>query len=95
VIDKRDGLDYVRLKRVQFKMKIEDGRFKLSSLSNANDQSVSSGLFTEIANNFVNSDPAFILRKIEPSLEKSFERILTDTVNVLFQDVTLDQLFSS
>uniref|UniRef100_A0A336M337 CSON008823 protein n=1 Tax=Culicoides sonorensis TaxID=179676 RepID=A0A336M337_CULSO len=83
--------DRVELKKVQYKMKIDNGKFKISSLSNKNNGigSGNSAIFTEIANNFINSDPSFILRKIEPSMEKKFVEILTDTVTVLFKDATL------
>lgn len=83
----------MKLKKVQYKLRIEDGKFRISSLSNLGDAS-SSELFTEIANNFINSDPAFILRKIEPSLNLSLERTLTETINVLLKDVRLDEFFS-
>lgn len=91
-VEDRGGVKYVKLKKAQYKLRIEDGRFRISSLSNLGDAK-SSELFTEIANNFINADPAFILRKIEPSLNLSLERILTETINVLLQDVRLDELF--
>lgn len=78
-------------------MKIDNGRFKISSLSNTNDGigSGNSQLFTEIANNFINSDPSFILRKIEPSMEKKFVDIVTDTINSLFRDATVNDLYTA
>lgn len=87
----------VQLKKVQYKMKIDNGRFKISSLSNTNDGigSGNSQLFTEIANNFINSDPSFILRKIEPSMEKKFVDIVTDTINSLFRDATVNDLYTA
>lgn len=48
MVHTENGKDYIRLKRLQFKMKIDDGRFKISSLSNANDGGASSPLFTEV-----------------------------------------------
>lgn len=78
-------------------MKIDNGRFKISSLSNTNDGvgSGNSQLFTEIANNFINSDPSFILRKIEPSMEKKFVGILSETITALCRDATINDLFTA
>lgn len=42
------NVEYVKLKSVQFKMKIGDGQFRISSLSNLNDGSSPSTLFTEV-----------------------------------------------
>lgn len=87
----------VQLKKVQYKMKIDNGRFKISSLSNTNDGigSGNSQLFTEIANNFINSEPNFILRKIEPSMEKKFVDIVTETINALCRDATIDDFYTA
>lgn len=87
----------VELKKVQYKMKIDNGRFKISSLSNTNDGigSGNSQLFTEIANNFINSDPSFILRKIEPSMEKNFLEILNETITAIMRDATLNDLYTA
>ncbi|XP_063699310.1 uncharacterized protein LOC134829939 [Culicoides brevitarsis] len=89
----------VQLKKVQYKMKIDNGRFKISSLSNTNGESGIGGgnsqLFTEIANNFINSDPSFILRKIEPSMEKKFIEILEETINALLKDTTVNDLYTA
>lgn len=87
-------MDYVKLNKVQYKLKIEDGKFKISSLSNLGDAR-SSELFTEIANSFINNNPGFILRKIEPSLNNLLERILTETINTLLRDVRLDEFLAS
>lgn len=80
----------MKLKKVQYKLKIDDGKFRISSLSNIGDAK-SSELFTEIANNFINSNPDFILRKIEPSLNEVLERIVTETLTILLKDVRLDE----
>lgn len=88
--------DQIRLKKVQYKMKIDDGKFKISSLRNLNEKNGESNvLFTEIANNFINSDPTFILRRIEPSMQENFTGVLKDIIGVLFKDVKVSDFFAS
>lgn len=77
-------------------MKIDDGKFKISSLRNLNEKNGESNvLFTEIANNFINSDPTFILRRIEPSMQENFTGVLKDIIGVLFKDVKVSDFFAS
>ncbi|XP_063703667.1 uncharacterized protein LOC134833315 [Culicoides brevitarsis] len=88
--------DRIKLKKVQYKLKIDDARFNIDSLKNLSDKTgQSSKLFTEIANNFVNSDPAFVLRKIEPKIQQLYSSKLQEIIETLFRDVKVSDFFAS
>lgn len=74
-----DGANRVILKQVCFCQTFDKGILN----------EVIQYLLNQIANTFINADPKFILRKIEPRLEHHFTEYLTKTIKSLLHNVKL------
>uniref|UniRef100_A0A336KE16 CSON006914 protein n=1 Tax=Culicoides sonorensis TaxID=179676 RepID=A0A336KE16_CULSO len=78
---------------------IGDAKLNIDSLAVSNDE-IEKGngtdriLLRKISNNFINSNPSFIIKQIEPSMETAFREYLSNMIMTLFEDVTLTDMFS-
>nr|ANA78435.1 takeout-like protein [Helicoverpa armigera] len=82
----KDGVDYVKFKKIDTDINIKDYRVKLDGLFNGDKN------LGEAANQAINQNRGEILRATKPHLEKTVSTNLLEAANNVVEGLTLDQL---
>lgn len=82
----RDGVDYIKFKKLETDINIKDYRVKLDGLFNGDKT------LQEAANAAINQNRGEILRTTKPNLEKTVSKMLLDIANKVVDGLSVDQL---
>jgi hypothetical protein len=85
--EKIDGIEYVRFRKIQTKIKIGSGQFHLHQLFNGD------ATLDSLGNQVINENSRIFLDEIIPGLEKSLSESFTGIVNNIMKSVTFDEMF--
>lgn len=84
---KKDGVDYVKFKTFQVKIKINDSKLHLNNLFNGD------RVLGDVGNQFINENSGLFLNEIIPGLEKSLAKTFTEVANSILKTTTYDEMF--
>lgn len=82
-----NGVDYVRFRKLQVRLRVDDAKFQLDNLFNGDPT------LGEIGNAVVNANVRLILDELTPTFEENLVTIFTDLANNILKDVTYDEMF--
>lgn len=82
-----NGVDYVRFRKLQVRLRVDDAKFQLDNLFNGDPT------LGEIGNAVVNANVRLILDELTPTVEENLVDIFTELANNIMKDVTFDEMF--
>jgi len=82
-----NGVDYVRFRKLQVRLRVDDAKFQLDNLFNGDPT------LGEIGNAVVNANVRLILDELTPTVEENLIEIFTELANNIMKDVTYDEMF--
>lgn len=82
-----NGVDYVRFRKLQVRLRVDDAKFQLDNLFNGDPT------LGEIGNAVINANVRLIIDELTPTVEENLVTIFTDLANQIMKDVTYDEMF--
>ncbi|XP_053672721.1 protein takeout-like [Anopheles nili] len=83
----RDGVEYMRVKKMLVRIQIEKGRFDMKDLFRGDP------VLSQAGNQFINENSRLFLDELTPGLERSLSDTFKATSNEIMQQATFDEIF--